>query len=94
MNYEIKPIPNEVTMIITSGHYSVYDYQNMVDVLFFDAGQDTALYHSGFGLLTEVGELADAYKVAHYKKQPLDLENVIEELGDIFFYYVAWISAK
>ena len=42
--------------------------------------------HMLIGLIGEVGELTDAIKKCVIYGQPLDVENVIEELGDIEFY--------
>lgn len=42
--------------------------------------------HMILGLAGEVGELVDAVKKAAIYNKPLDLENVVEELGDIEFY--------
>jgi NTP pyrophosphatase (non-canonical NTP hydrolase) len=48
--------------------------------------EDAHLQHMGLGLCGETGELIDAIKkVTIYRKSP-DMENVIEELGDIEFY--------
>lgn len=41
--------------------------------------------HAGLLLRSEVGELIDAYKKKHGYGRVLDIENVIEELGDIFY---------
>lgn len=42
--------------------------------------------HHLIGLQTEVGELVDAYKKTIYYGQPLDLVNVLEEVGDLEYY--------
>lgn len=44
------------------------------------------LIHMVMGISGEVGELLDAVKKSVIYKKPLDLENVVEELGDIEFY--------
>jgi len=44
------------------------------------------LLHMGIGLSGEVGELLDSIKRHCIYSQPLDLVNLIEELGDIEFY--------
>ena len=49
-------------------------------------GEHDRAVHSLFGLITEVGELADAYKRHFFYDQPLDLGNVEEEVGDILWY--------
>lgn len=47
---------------------------------------DCHLLHMSMGLTGEVGELVDAIKKSLFYRKELDLENVIEELGDIEFY--------
>lgn len=42
--------------------------------------------HGIFGLVTEVGKLADAAKKHLFYGKELDIVNVNEELGDIFWY--------
>ena len=49
-------------------------------------GDDAHLLHMAIGVSGEAGELLDAVKrVAIYRKE-IDIENVIEELGDLEFY--------
>ncbi|MEK9783005.1 MAG: nucleoside triphosphate pyrophosphohydrolase family protein [Opitutales bacterium] len=42
--------------------------------------------HMAIGIAGEAGELLDAIKKWAIYQKPLDLENVIEELGDLEFY--------
>lgn len=44
------------------------------------------LLHMAVGIAGEAGELLDAIKKAVVYNKPLDLENVVEELGDLEFY--------
>lgn len=44
------------------------------------------LWHGATGISGEAGELLDAIKKHVVYKRELDLENVIEELGDLEFY--------
>lgn len=44
--------------------------------------------HMVIGLATESGELLDAYKKALAYKKDLDIVNIKEELGDLFWYAV------
>ena len=44
------------------------------------------LMHMALGIAGEVGELIDAIKKHVIYDQPLDLNNLIEELGDLEFY--------
>ena len=48
--------------------------------------EDAHLLHMVVGVSGEAGELLDAVKKAVIYRKPLDLENVIEELGDLEFY--------
>jgi hypothetical protein len=42
--------------------------------------------HAFIGMLGELGELADAWKKHTLYEQPLDMKNILEELGDFRFY--------
>ena len=44
------------------------------------------LWHLATGICTEAGELLDAIKKHVIYGKPLDILNVIEELGDLMFY--------
>lgn len=44
------------------------------------------LLHMGVGVSGESGELLDAIKKGTIYGKPLDIENIIEELGDLEFY--------
>lgn len=50
------------------------------------AGFEAHQLHMVLGLAGEVGELIDCVKRAAIYKQPMDVQNAIEELGDIEFY--------
>jgi len=45
-------------------------------------------YHMIFGMVTEVGELADVFKRNLAYKKPIDLINVQEEIGDLMWYII------
>jgi NTP pyrophosphatase (non-canonical NTP hydrolase) len=49
-------------------------------------GDDANLMHMAVGICGEAGELLDAIKKTIIYRKPLDMENVIEELGDLEFY--------
>lgn len=49
-------------------------------------GNDAHLMHMAIGISGEAGELLDAIKKRVIYRKDLDLENVIEELGDLEFY--------
>lgn len=48
--------------------------------------EDCHLNHMGMGVCGEAGELVDAIKKHTIYRKPIDLENVIEELGDLEFF--------
>ena len=48
--------------------------------------QKCHLIHMAVGVSGEAGELLDAIKKAVIYNKPIDIENVIEELGDLEFY--------
>lgn len=47
---------------------------------------DAELLHMAVGVSGEAGELLDAIKRPTIYRKPIDVENVIEELGDLEFY--------
>ena len=49
-------------------------------------GDDAHMLHMALGLAGEVGELIDGLKKGLIYGAPIDLDNVIEEMGDIEFY--------
>lgn len=44
------------------------------------------LEHSGYGLVTEIGEIVDAFKRHRFYGSELDLVNILEEVGDVLWY--------
>ena len=42
--------------------------------------------HAGYGMITETAEIMDNYKKHIYYKKPLDVVNLVEELGDLLWY--------
>jgi NTP pyrophosphatase (non-canonical NTP hydrolase) len=49
-------------------------------------GSEAHLVHMVIGISGEAGEILDAIKKAVIYRKPLDMENVVEELGDLEFY--------
>lgn len=47
---------------------------------------DAHLMHMAIGVSGEAGELLDAIKKQVIYRKPLDMDNVLEEMGDIEFY--------
>jgi NTP pyrophosphatase (non-canonical NTP hydrolase) len=48
--------------------------------------KDAHLLHMAVGIAGEAGELADALKKPTIYRRPIDLTNVVEELGDLEFF--------
>lgn len=65
-------------------------YPVFVSRLIKDMGTEKDnLMHPAIGIAGEAGELLDAIKKHWAYNKPLDIENVIEELGDLEFYIEA-----
>lgn len=47
---------------------------------------DADIMHGAMGVCTEGGELLDAVKKLSFYSKPLDVSNVVEELGDVLWY--------
>lgn len=56
------------------------------DILAQLTPKDCHVLHMAVGISGESGELLDAIKKAVIYRKPIDIENVIEELGDLEFY--------
>lgn len=50
--------------------------------------------HMILGIISEVGELADAYKKHLAYGKELDKVNVLEEIADIFWYVANWVNTR
>lgn len=57
-----------------------------VEIAIGITGAQAHLLHMCMGIAGETGELVDAIKKHVIYNKPIDLENVVEELGDIEFY--------
>lgn len=75
-------------MIITSNEYEFF-----VAGLFVKRNEGAdGLMHAAAGIAGEAGEILDAVKKHWVYGQPLDRENLIEEIGDTLFYLQALAS--
>lgn len=54
--------------------------------------ENVRLLHSVLGMVTESGELADQVKKHLFYGKPLDVTNLIEELGDLLWYVSIQLS--
>lgn len=65
-------------------------YADFVDKLFAKRHiGDDGLMHAAAGISGEAGELLDAIKKVWVYGKPIDIANIIEELGDMEFYMQA-----
>lgn len=84
--------------------YAIYNKQNMascIPVSLDEQGlyganptpSQCELLHAAIGVAGEAGELLDAVRKHVFDGQPLDGDNIIEELGDLNFYLEAACQA-
>jgi NTP pyrophosphatase (non-canonical NTP hydrolase) len=72
------------------GDVNVAEYAMFVSRMFAKRNVETeGRLHAAVGIAGEAGELLDAVKKEWVYGKPLDVENVIEELGDLEFYMQA-----
>lgn len=64
-------------------------YDMFVQRLFKVETEKEMMLHAALGVCGEAGELADALKKRFVYGKPLDLQNLVEELGDLRFYMEA-----
>jgi len=64
------------------------DYEDFVDRLFQKRrANGDGLLHAAIGIAGEAGEILDAVKKRWVYGKELDREHLIEELGDLIYYY-------
>ena len=69
------------------------NYAEFVGDLFKDMGDEKAnLLHAAVGISGEAGELLDSIKKHWAYGKDLDVNHVVEELGDILFYLQAMLN--
>jgi NTP pyrophosphatase (non-canonical NTP hydrolase) len=87
---QIRVIRND----IPHEHQHIIGYDDFVDKLEKKFPKDLNLefLHCAIGIAGEAGELADAIKKATIYGKPLDVDNVIEELGDLMWYIQATVN--
>ena len=62
------------------------DYQSQAMRTAAPASKNMHRIHAALGLTGEAGEFADSVKKATIYRQPLDVNNLREEIGDILWY--------
>ena len=87
------PGSNSFVGILTDGATAMVRYDAFVALLFKEL-HDRKLncVHAAVGVSGEAGELLDAIKKYWIYNKPLDVTNVIEELGDLRFYIQALMN--
>jgi hypothetical protein len=86
MNFEVPQAPYDSNR---ASSMFIKEYIALVIKLFKkDDMLLTAKEHSNWGIISEHGELIDAYKKSMVYSQALDIDNVTEEIGDLIFYLV------
>lgn len=70
-----------------------FEYSEFVEKLFkqFPTEKET-LHHAGTGVCSEAGEIIDITKGVWVYGKNLDIDHLIEELGDLRFYYQAMLN--
>lgn len=67
---------------------NIQDYQKLAGrTLPRLSNEQEDIQHMLFGMMTELGELVDSYKKHYAYGKELDMINVIEEMGDIMWYW-------
>lgn len=88
---ELQAQASHLTILRTRGE--AISYEQFVSNL-FNCGitPADALHHSGTGISSEAGEIIDITKGVKYYGKPLNMQHMIEELGDLRFYYQAMLN--
>ena len=81
-----------INVIPETGIPTPVRYDQFVKQLFKADTQELMMVHAVMGISGEAGELLDAIKKRWIYGKTLDIENVIEELGDIRFYMEALMN--
>lgn len=79
----------EIKVLLEKPLESLEQYQYYALATMPDLGtQEKNILHMHMGIITEVGELADAFKKKFAYGKPIDLINVSEEWADVMWYLV------
>jgi NTP pyrophosphatase (non-canonical NTP hydrolase) len=82
---------NSFVSVVNEGETSpsLIRYDQFVRRLFKVESMKDMAMHAALGICGEAGELGDAIKKSYVYGKPIDIDNVIEELGDLRFYIQA-----
>ena len=72
--------------------YTIIRYDEFVSKLIKPGTREDQMGHALLGMAAEVGEAIDPIKAYIYYGKQIDLENVMEELGDLRFYMQALMN--
>lgn len=105
MNMICRQVADSANSLDHVKKYAIYNKQNLASQTpvslneqrlyknFKPTPSQCELLHAAIGIAGESGELLDAVRKLFFEGQPLDRENVIEELGDLCFYLEAACQA-
>lgn len=84
---------NPVDYLFHSAATDVPDYNVIRERLAKADDKTLQILHASFGVTTEAGEIADAYKKFLFYGKPLDNINLREEVGDVLWYLALLLRA-
>lgn len=67
-------------------NYAFDEFQEHAIRTWREDAADRSVIHALMGLTTEIGELTDSFKKHLYYGSELDVQNVVEEMGDVLYY--------
>lgn len=95
-------VPEELSTSLNDQVYQVYamqDASELPDYSLFNrrlmkgmATPNDELHHAATGIAGEAGEILDITKKVWVYNKPLDIDHLIEELGDLRFYYQSMLE--
>lgn len=91
--------PNLISRVVTGARYgNVLDATSVISVYPLlvektsrkDLPKDERITNALLGMCGEIGELVDIFKKHYFQGHELDVNHVIEEMGDVM-YYLCWL---
>ena len=91
--------PNLISRVVTGARYgNVLDATSVISVYPIlvektsrkDLPKDERITNALLGMCGEIGELVDIFKKHYFQGHELDVNHVIEEMGDVM-YYLCWL---
>lgn len=91
--------PNLISRVVTGARYgNVLDATSVISIYPIlvektsrkDLPKDERIMNALLGMCGEIGELVDIFKKHYFQGHELDVNHVIEEMGDVM-YYLCWL---